>query len=261
MRILTVMGRLKMGTVINTSVEIFKTRRAMGAAAGQKAEELLLTCLEKKREVRVIFAAAPSQNEILAYLAACKTIDWKRVTAFHMDEYIGLPGNAPQGFGNFLRERLFEKVPLKKVHYIDGGAEPEEECRRYGGLLAKAPIDVLLCGIGENGHIAFNDPSVADFEDPLPVKVVSLEKTCRNQQVHDGCFDSLAKVPKQAFTLTIPTLMGATYAVCTVPGPSKAQAVGRTLKGPVSAKCPASILRLHRRCSFFLDIQSGKELL
>jgi glucosamine-6-phosphate deaminase len=249
-----------MSLVIGTSVEVFKNRRIMGEAAGRKAEEYILKCLETKKEARVIFAAAPSQNEMLAYLAASAAVDWKRVIAFHMDEYTGIPKDAPQGFGNFLRKRLFEKVPLKKVHYIDSGADPEEECRRYGGLVTKGPVDVLLCGIGENGHIAFNDPSVADFNDPLPLKLVSLEKACREQQVHDGCFDSLARVPKQAFTLTIPVLMRAASVVCTVPGANKAPAVSRALKGPVSVKCPASILRMHRQCSFFLDAQSAGEI-
>jgi glucosamine-6-phosphate deaminase len=249
-----------MSVVIGTSVEVFKNRRLMGEAAGRKAEEYILKSLETKKEARIIFAAAPSQNEVLAYLAASAAIDWKRVIAFHMDEYIGIPGDAPQGFGSFLRERLFERVPLKKVHYINGGADSEEECKRYGGLVTRGPVDILLCGIGENGHIAFNDPSVADFKDPLPLKPVVLEKACREQQVHEGCFPSLAKVPKLAFTLTIPVLMSAASVVCTVPGANKAPAVGRALKGPVSVKCPASILRMHRQCVFFLDAQSAKEL-
>ncbi|MDR0584296.1 MAG: glucosamine-6-phosphate deaminase [Treponema sp.] len=249
-----------MSLVIGTTVEVFKNRLLMGKAAGRKAEECILKCLEMKKDVRVIFAAAPSQNEMLSYLAASAAIDWKRITAFHMDEYIGLPRDMPQGFGNFLRERLFEKVPLKKVHYIDGSADPEAECERYGKLVTQRPVDVLLCGIGENGHIAFNDPPVADFADPLPVKVVTLERACRNQQVHDGCFASLDRVPKRAFTLTIPVLLSADYAVCTVPGVAKAQAVRHALRGPVSEKCPASILRLHRHCAFFLDAESGKAI-
>jgi glucosamine-6-phosphate deaminase len=249
-----------MGLVIGTSVEIFKNRRLMGEAAGRKAEEMILKCLETKKEARVIFAAAPSQNEMLAYLAASSLIDWKRVTAFHMDEYTGLSQDAPQGFGNFLRERLFERVPLKKVYYINGEAPPEEECGRYGGLVTGKPVDILLCGIGENGHIAFNDPPSADFRDPLPMKLVTLDRACRNQQVHDGCFPSLSRVPRTAFTLTIPALMSAASVVCTVPGAAKAGAVGRALKGPLSVKCPASILRMHRNCSFFLDAQSGKEI-
>ena len=249
-----------MSLVIGTTVEIFKNRLLMGEAAGRKAEECILKCLEMKKDVRVIFAAAPSQNEMLSYLAASAAIDWKRITAFHMDEYTGLPQDMPQGFGNFLRERLFEKVPLKKVHYIDGSADPEAECVRYGKLVTQRPVDVLLCGIGENGHIAFNDPSAADFADPLPVKTVTLERACRNQQVHDGCFASLALVPKRAFTLTIPVLLSAAYAVCTVPGAAKAKAVRQALRGPVSEKCPASILRLHRHCAFFLDAESGKAI-
>jgi len=253
-----------MGTVIRKtsfSAEIHKTRKAMGEAAGKKAEELLLQCLKQKKEVRLIAAAAPSQNEILAYLAKSKLIDWNRVTAFHMDEYIGLRKDAPQGFGNFLRDRLFGKVPFGKVNYLGGDADPAAECERYTALLKKASIDVLLCGIGENGHLAFNDPPVADFNDPLSVKVVNLDSVCRNQQVHDGCFASLKDVPKQALTLTIPILMSAAHVICTVPGTSKAAAAGRMLMGPVETKCPASILRFHPDCSVFLDIESGKDLL
>ena len=246
---------------VSTKVEIFKNRKAMGQAAGRKAEEYIVKCLERKKEVRVIFAAAPSQNEKLEYLASSKIIDWKRVTAFHMDEYIGLSGDSPQSFGYFLRKKIFEKVPLGKIHYMQGTADEAEECKRYAALLTKAPIDVLLCGIGENGHLAFNDPPVANFQDPEVVKTVLLEKACRTQQVSDGCFPSLDKVPKRALTMTIPIMMSATYAVCTVPGPTKTQAVERTLKGPISVKCPASILRLHRECHFFLDPESGKELL
>ena len=246
---------------IGFQVEIHKTRKAMGVAAGKKAEELLLHYLAKKKEVRIIAAAAPSQNEILAYLVKSKNIDWSRVTAFYMDEYIGISKDAPQGFGNFLKRNLFDKVPFKKVNYLWAGENPAEECERYAALLKKAPIDVLLGGIGENGHLAFNDPPVADFNDPLTVKIVELEPACRNQQVNDGCFASLKDVPKQAMTLTIPILMSASHIVCTVPGPTKAVAAGRMIKGPVETKCPASILRLHPDCTVFLDVESGKELL
>ena len=242
------------------SVEIYKNRKVMGEAAGKKAEECILHCLQRKKEIRIIAAAAPSQNEILAFLAKSKSINWNRVTAFHMDEYIGLPDDAPQGFGNFLRKRLFDKVPFKNVHYLQGSGEPAEECLRYAGLLAKAPIDVLLCGIGENGHLAFNDPPDADFTDPFSVKTVNLDSVCRNQQVHDGCFTSVKDVPKQALTLTLPMLMSATYVVCTVPGAAKAAAAGRMFKGPVETKCPASILRFHPACTVFLDAESGSEL-
>jgi len=256
----TVRRQTGLSRKISFQAEIYGSRKAMGEAAGKKAEELILQCLKEKKEIRIIAGSAPSQNEILAYLAKSKAIDWRRITSFHMDEYIGLQEDAPQGFGNYLRARLFSKVPIKKVHYLEGGAAPAKECERYATLLKKAPIDVLLCGIGENGHLAFNDPPVADFNDPLLVKVVNLDSVCRNQQVHDGCFASLKDVPKQALTLTIPVLMNAAHAVCTVPGPTKAAAAGRMLKGPVETKCPASILRFHPDCHVFLDAESGKEL-
>jgi glucosamine-6-phosphate deaminase len=247
----------------NTSTGIYRNRKLAGEAAGRKAEERIVSCLKEKKEVRIIAAAAPSQNEILKYLAESALIDWSRVTAFHMDEYIGLSPDAPQGFGNFLRKRLFDKVPFKKVHYLNGGAGPEEEeeCARYAALLKQKPIDVVLCGIGENGHLAFNDPPAADFADPLTVKVVNLDSACRNQQVHDGCFSSLRLVPRRALTLTMPVFLSAACVICTAPGAAKAAAVGRMIKGPVSVKCPASILRLHRDCSIFLDSESARDLL
>ena len=245
----------------NFSVEIYKTRKAMGEAAGKKAEELIVEYLKRKKEVRIIAASAPSQTETLAYLAKSKIIDWNRITAFHMDEYIGLPDDAPQNFGNWLEDRLFSKVPIKKVHYIRGSADPAEECERYAALLKKAPIDLLLGGIGENGHLAFNDPTVADFNDPLTVKVVKMANISRNQQVNDGCFASLKDVPKMALTLTIPILQNAASVVYSVPKATKAAAIGRMLRGPVETKCPASILRFHPDCYIYLDAESGKELL
>jgi glucosamine-6-phosphate deaminase len=253
-----------MGKVIRKtgfSVEIYATRKAMGEAAGKKAEELLVAFLKQKKEVRIIAASAPSQNEILAYLAKSKLIDWSRITAFHMDEYIGIADNAPQNFGKFLKDRLFGRVPVKVFHCLQSNADPARECARYTALLKKAPIDLLLGGIGENGHLAFNDPPVADFNDPHMVKVIKLDSISRNQQVHDGCFSSLREVPRTALTLTIPTLQSAASAVYTVPKDTKAAAVGRMFKGPVETKCPSSILRFHPDCYVFLDAESGKELL
>jgi glucosamine-6-phosphate deaminase len=253
-----------MGTVMRKmgfSAEIYKTRKAMGEAAGKKAEELLVKYLKLKKEVRIIAASAPSQNEILAYLAKSEAIDWSRVTAFHMDEYIGIKDDAPQNFGFWLKERLFGKVPIKNVHYLQSNADPKKECERYTTLLKKAPIDLLLGGIGENGHLAFNDPPVADFNDPQTVKVINIDIVSRNQQVHDGCFAALKDVPKTALTLTIPILQSASSVVYTVPKETRAAAVGRMFKGPVEAKCPASILRCHPDCYIFLDAESGKELL
>ena len=170
------------------AVRIYADRTAMGAAAARDGAALLRRLLAQQDTVRAVFAAAPSQNEFLEALCAAPDIDWKRVTAFHMDEYVGLDAAAPQGFGNFLRARVFDRLPFGQVCYLTGNApDVEAECSRYAGLLAQAPIDIVFMGIGENGHIAFNDPPVAEFDDPAAVKVVALDEVCRNQQVHDGC--------------------------------------------------------------------------
>ncbi|MEM9672717.1 MAG: glucosamine-6-phosphate deaminase [Cyclobacteriaceae bacterium] len=237
---------------------VFSTREKMGQAAGSAVEERINALLNEQDELRMIFAAAPSQNEVLDYLAQSKQIDWSKITAFHMDEYIGLPADAPQRFATFLKERLFDRVTLRAVHLIVGDDNPEQECQRYADLLAEKPIDIVCLGIGENGHIAFNDPPVADFEDPQLVKVVELDARCRQQQVNDGCFTSLGTVPTQAITLTIPTLMSGNYLYCVVPGPTKREAVDNTLNGPISTDCPASILRTHQNCQLYLDAESAR---
>ena len=186
------------------TTRIYRTRAEMGASAGTAAGEKLKERLALKDEVNVIFAAAPSQNEMLETLTSFPGIDWTRVNGFHMDEYIGLDADAPQGFGNFLRERIFEKLPFKNVYYLDGNsADLSAECARYGKLLEEHPADMVCMGIGENGHIAFNDPWVADFNDSQRVKVVPLDPVCRQQQVNDGCFESLDEVPQKALTLTL----------------------------------------------------------
>ena len=174
-------------------VRIFETRKEMGNAAAADIKAQILALLQTKETINMIFAAAPSQNEVLYALASDKEIPWSRVNAFHMDEYIGLPADAPQGFGNFLKEHIFGCAPFKTVNYIDSTAnDPDAECRRYSELLKQNPTDIVVMGIGENGHIAFNDPPVADFNDKKLVKPVELDEVCRNQQVHDGCFKALA---------------------------------------------------------------------
>lgn len=178
-----------------------------------------------------------------------------------MDEYIGLDKNAPQGFGNFLREHIFGLVPFKSVNYIDTTAEPEKEAERYGTLLEKNPTDVVILGIGENGHIAFNDPPVADFNDEKIVKSVKLDEVCRQQQVNDGCFKSISEVPTYALTLTVPTLMSAARLFCIVPAQTKAKAVYETLNGTVDEHCPASILRMKKNAVLYLDDKSSALLL
>lgn len=236
---------------------VYVDRAALGRAAGEAAAAKLKELLAKK-PVSVIFAAAPSQNEFLETLVAAKGIDWSRVTAFHMDEYVGLPGSAPQGFGRWLRDRIFDKVRPKTVHYLDGMAkDAEQECARYAALLQASPPDITCMGIGENGHLAFNDPPVADFKDPKKVKVIPLDLASRQQQVNDGCFDRLDAVPKTAMTLTIPALLSAPSIFCMVPGPRKAPAVKRTLEGSVATDCPATILREHDSAVLFLDKDSA----
>lgn len=242
----------------NLQVRIFRTKEEIGKKAAQDVLPIIHQLLEHRDEINIIFAAAPSQDELLKHLIVDKSIPWNRINAFHMDEYIGLKKDAPQGFGNYLKERIFGKVLFKSVHYINGAAPNiTAECKRYEQLLLDYPVDIVCLGIGENGHIAFNDPSVANFNDTKLVKEVFLEQTCRQQQVNENCFISLDLVPQKAFTLTIPALMKAKYMFCSVPSKNKAQAVYNTLNGEISEKCPASILRTKEQTKLYLDMESA----
>jgi glucosamine-6-phosphate deaminase len=242
-------------------VEQYADRAGMGAAAAQAVAERMRAIIASRGSVTVVFAAAPSQNEFLATLVPARGIAWEKVVAFHMDEYIGLPADAPQGFGNFLRQKLFDRVKPGTVLYLNGQApDPEQECRRYAALLQAHPVDIVCAGIGENGHLAFNDPPVADFADPFAVKVVDLDHTCRMQQVHDGCFSDLDSVPTHALTMTIPALVAARWIYTIVPGPTKAQAIKDTLTGPIGTHCPATILRRHPRAILYTDRDSASLL-
>lgn len=243
-------------------VEIYKTRGEMGAAAARRGVERAKEVIAQKGQVNIVFAAAPSQFELYESLLD-SDLDFEKVNAFHMDEYLGLAADAPQGFGNLLKTHLFSKRPFRSVHYLNGQTQdPQEECKRYGRLLSQYPPDIIFHGIGENGHLAFNDPPAADFSDPSVVKVVAMDEICRNQQVHDGCFSEIGQVPKQALTLTIPILTKEeTFLVVTVPGPSKIQAVRRTIKDEISTACPATILRKHPHSMLFLDSEAAAEIL
>ena len=247
---------IKTEQVDKLKVKVYADRKALGAAAGAEAAAKIKQLLADKAEIRIVFAAAPSQNEFLETLRADPDIDWSRVTAFHMDEYIGLPEDAPQKFSRFLRDRIFDIVKPGRVHLIDSSNSAEAECKRYGDLIREAPIDVVCLGIGENGHIAFNDPPVADFNDPHVIKVVELDDACRQQQVNDGCFPTFDDVPTHALTLTIPTLMSGAHLFCMVPGPTKRNAVRRTLNGPISTECPSTVLRTHPDCTLYVDRDS-----
>lgn len=252
-------GPVQTLTVDRLAVRVYGDRTAMGVAAAAFVANAMREALAERGAVRMAFAAAPSQEEFLAALAATPGLDWSRVTAFQLDDYVGLPEDAPPRFSTFLRSRLFDKVKPGQVHLIGSiptAAEAPAECDRYAALLAAAPLDVVCLGIGENGHLAFNDPPVADFHDPDPVRLVELDEPCRRQQVNDGCFPTFAAVPTHAITLTIPTILGGRRLACVVPGPAKREAVRRTLTGPVETTCPASILRTHPACTLYLDRQS-----
>ncbi len=242
---------LKMVNSPGLEVKIADNRQLMGNNAAAAAGRVLKDLLQIQPEVNVIFAAAPSQNEFLEALRTLD-VDWKRVNAFHMDEYIGLDDSAPQGFGNFLRMRLFDKLPFKTINYL--------KSLDYARLLEQFPVDLVCMGIGENGHIAFNDPPVANFNDPEIVKVVELDLVCRQQQVNDGCFELLDQVPLKALTLTIPALIKAKHLICVVPGPAKAEAVFNTLTQPLSVAYPSTILRNHPGAVLFLDQDSSRLL-
>lgn len=238
-------------------IQIYSSRKEMGYHAAHDIEDSVCSAINKHGVCNIIFAAAPSQNEVLATLAASSKIDWKKVHAFHMDEYVGISPAASQSFAQFLRHALFEKVNPGIVEYLNCSAEPEAEAARYSALLKKYPADIVIMGIGENGHIAFNDPHAADFKDTSMVKIVTLDEKCRLQQVHDGCFSKLEDVPKTALTLTIPALTAPSQIFCIVPASTKAQAVLDTINGPVSELCPASVLRNHSNATLYLDSDSS----
>ena len=239
-------------------IQIYPTRREMGLAAAKEVAGTINNLLTLQPEVNMIFAAAPSQNEFLEELTSMSHINWQKINAFHMDEYLGLPIDASQGFGNFLKKRIFGKLPFRTVNCINGNClNPSEECERYAGLLQQYPIDIVCMGIGENGHIAFNDPHVARFDDPVLVKVIDLDPTCRMQQVNDGCFSSIDEVPSHAITLTVPALMKGRYLFCMVPAQTKAWAVYHTINDPVSEAIPATCLRLHEYATLYIDMDSS----
>lgn len=242
-------------------VKACETRRELGQTAAEEAAQALREVIAVKGGCNVIFAAAPSQNEFLE--ALCRAdVDWDKVRAFHMDEYIGLPEEAPQRFGNFLRKAVFERVPFRQVEYIRGNAEDiDGEIARYTALLRDNPPDLVFMGIGENGHIAFNDPHVAHFDDTEKMRAVALDEVCRRQQVNDGCFASLEAVPTHALTLTVPTLVSASRLFCMVPGKTKADAVGKTVLGEIRETLPASILRMHPDAVLYIDRDSGRDVL
>lgn len=252
--------KIRTQTVNSLSVHVFDTRGHMGVEAAKDAANRINELIRQKGEANVVFAAAPSQNDLLENLLK-EEIDWSKVRAFHQDEYVGISADEPAGFGNFLDRAIFRKVNFLERHYLLCSAqEAEEKCESYSQLLREHPIDLIFLGIGENGHLAFNDPAVADFQDPKMVKIVELDDVCRQQQVNDGCFATLNDVPKQAMTMTMSLIMSIPQAICVVPTVRKANAVRNALLGEVTTDCPASILRNHPNAALYLDQDSASLL-
>jgi glucosamine-6-phosphate deaminase len=248
-------------TADRLAVKIFDGREQMGRYAATEVASRIKELLQSKDQINIIFAAAPSQNEFLEALARAQGIAWGSVNAFHMDEYIGLAPGHPQRFGHFLKERIFDKVGFKAVYFLDAeGQTPGKNSAEYTALLRRFPPDIVCMGIGENTHIAFNDPHVADFADPELVKPVRLDVASRQQQVNDGCFTALSEVPETAVTLTVPALMQATYVYCMVPGTHKAEAIYHTLHDRVSETYPSTVLREHPHAILYLDRESASKI-
>jgi glucosamine-6-phosphate deaminase len=226
---------------------------ALGNAAGSAAAALIKHAIAEKRSANIILATGTSQFQTLNQLIAEPGIEWSKVVMFHLDEYIGLPVTHPASFRKYLNERFIERVPrLKAAYLINGEGDAQAECDHLGKLIGEHPIDVALVGIGENGHLAFNDPP-ADFETGQPYIVVDLDEACRRQQLGEGWFHTLDEVPRLAISMSIKQILKATHIICSVPDSRKAVAVKNSLEQPVSNRCPASILQTHQNCTCFLD--------
>lgn len=242
-------------------LEIYPDSMQLGKAAAQFVTKHLKETIDTQGKARMILATGTSQFTFLEALKK-EHLDWSKVSVFHLDEYIGLPPTHPASFRKYLKERILDELNPGQVHFLAGDAEDiDKEMARYSSLLKTQPVDIACIGIGENGHLAFNDPPVADFEDPLTVKIVELDEDCMKQQFGEGWFPSLDDVPRTALTLTIPAIMSARIISCVVPEARKARAVKNSLYNEIETSCPASILRRHPHARLFLDEESSAELL
>jgi glucosamine-6-phosphate deaminase len=243
------------------TVHVFQSKPDPGSAAARQAGPILERRIRQAGRARIILSAANSQLEMINALARLSGVDWRAVEVFHVDEYVGLPASHPASFRFWVKNHFADRVNPGAVHYLAGdAADLDAECRRYAALLRGMPIDIAFLGFGENGHIGFNDPHEADFADPYAVRRVTLDEMCRRQQVGEGHFPDLASVPREALTLTGPTLVSASHIICCVPGPRKAEAVKNALEGPVTPACPASIVRTHAQARLYLDRDSASLL-
>lgn len=242
-------------------VRIFDDQLALAASAARDAAAILGRTIAERGEANMMVATGNAALQFMAALRREKTIDWSKVTLFHLDEYVGISDKHPASFRLFIRSNLADWVKPKAAYYIEGdAADVQAECRRYAELMRTHPIDLCHCGIGENGHLAFNDPPVADFNDPDLIKVVELDAACRRQQVGEGHFKTMADVPAHALSVTITGLIAAKHIICVVPETRKAQAIHDALLGPVATSCPASILRRQSHAVLYLDRQSASLL-
>ncbi|MGB2807774.1 MAG: glucosamine-6-phosphate deaminase [Sedimentisphaerales bacterium] len=240
---------------------IYKTKQEMGARAAAEAAEAIKGAIEEKGRANIILATGTSQFETIKSLTSSSGIDFSKVTMFHLDEYIGIAVDHPASFRKFLKERFVDKVPaLKAAHFVEGDVDdPQQECRRLGDIITKHSIDAALIGIGENAHLAFNDPP-ADFETEEPYIIVELDEKCRAQQMGEGWFKTLEQVPRRAISMSIRQIMKSACLIVSVPEKRKAEAVRNALEGKVTNMCPASILQAHPNCKIFLDNDSASLL-
>jgi glucosamine-6-phosphate deaminase len=242
-------------------VLVFDSVDALATAAAKRASEIITAAIESKGTARVVVATGNSQLAFIEKLVRQPGIDWPRVTLFHMDEYVGLSDTHPASFRLWIRTRVAEQVPAKETHYIHGdAADLDAEIKRYSDLLNAAPLDLAFVGIGENGHIAFNDPHLADFHDPATVKCVQLDEACKRQQTGEGHFSGIDAVPDEAVSVTCPGLFRAEAWITVVPDRRKAVAVRNAIEGPITTECPASIIQTHPNATIFLDLESASLL-
>jgi glucosamine-6-phosphate deaminase len=249
---------LKNFRVSELSVNVYNSEAEIACAAAEVVREYLCSTLQKQETASILLATGNSQLKFLDELISLGGIDWPRITCFHLDEYLGISADHSASFRRYLREKVESKVQPKVFHYIQGDTlEPIAECARYSQLLQAQPIDLCLLGIGENGHLAFNDPKVANFDDPYTVKLVKLDEFNRQQQVNTGYFSNIEKVPQYAFTVTISTICGVNKIICLAPSQRKAKIIKTMLQGEVTTTCPASILRHQSQAMLFLDADSA----
>lgn len=240
-------------------IKVFKDKRSLANAAAEQAARYMRDAIATQGGARIIAATGASQFEFLDHLTTAPDVEWKRVEMFHLDEYVGLPLSHPASFRNYLLNRLINKVGITRYHLLDGESDPASVAREVGAKLARAPVDVAFVGVGENGHLAFNDPP-ADFVTEEPYLIVDLDEACRRQQLGEGWFKSLSEVPRRAISMSVRQILKAHEIICIVPDARKARAVAACFEGDISPNAPASILRTHPRTTVYLDKDSASLL-